>query len=148
MQITSSDFQNLDPIPLKFSRKGEDINPSLTFSEIPDHTQSLALIVEDPDAPGGTFTHWLLYNMTPGTLQITQGGLPVSGVQGFNDYHETSYGGPNPPSGTHRYIFKLIALNTMLEFEEDKAVDSAKFYESVDGHIIEVAQLIGTYSAS
>ncbi len=108
MQITSSDFQNNDPLALKFSRDGEDINPSLTFSEIPAGAQSLALIVEDLGAPSGVFTHWILYNMSPGTLQIVEGELPVSGRQGVNDYDEESYGGPKPPSGTHRYLFKLF----------------------------------------
>ena len=146
MQITSSDFQNLESIPLKFSHGGENINPSLTFSEIPADAQSLVLIVEDPDAPGGIFTHWILFNMSPATLQIVQGQLPVSGVQGLNDAHQNSYYGPNPPSGTHRYFFKLFALDEMLEFEESSSVDSKKIYEAMDGHIIDKAELIGTFS--
>lgn len=148
MQITSSDFENLEAIPAKYSRDGEDINPSLTFSEIPDNTQSLLLIVDDPDAPNGTFTHWILYNMSPGTLQIVEGELPISGIQGQNDYGENTYGGPKPPSGTHRYFFKLYALDTSLSFEDEtKPVDRTAVDNAIEGHVIETAELIGTYSA-
>ena len=149
MQITSSDFQNEEPLPHRFGRDGEDINPSLTFSEIPDGAQSLALTVEDPDAPSGIFTHWIMYNMSPGTLQILEGELPVSGRQGVNDYDEETYGGPKPPSGTHRYVFKLFALDSLLDLEDDEGikVDSQTFYEAIDGHVIEKAEITGTYSA-
>lgn len=153
MQITSSDFANNEPIPSKFSRDGEDINPSLTFSEIPENAQSLALIVEDPDAPVGLYTHWILYNMSPSTLQVMEGQLPLSGgIQGFSDYDEQTYGGPKPPagSGTHRYFFKLFALDEMLDLTDEDVgikVDRAKLYEAMDGHIIEQAEIIGTYSA-
>lgn len=145
MQITSTNFQNNEPIPERFSRDGDDINPSLTFSEIPEKTQSLALIIEDPDAPSGTFTHWILYDMTPGVLQIVEGELPISGNQGLNDYGQASYGGPKPPSGTHRYFFKLFALDTMLE--PNVALDRTALYQAIDGHIIDQAQIIGAYSA-
>lgn len=147
MQITSSDFQDMEPLPERFSRDGENINPSLTFSEIPPEAESLALIVDDPDAPTGTFTHWILYNMSPATLQIVEGELPVSGIQGFSDYGEDSYGGPQPPSGTHRYFFKLFALDKMLEFEEGIAVNRAAIDAAMEGHIIDQAHITGTYSA-
>lgn len=145
MQITSTNFDDNDAIPAKFSRDGGDVNPSLTFSEIPEKAESLALIVEDPDAPGGVFTHWIIYNMTPGVLQIVEGELPISGTQGMNDYGETAYGGPKPPSGTHRYFFKLFALDTMLESENP--LDRENLYEAMESHIIDQAQIIGTYSA-
>lgn len=146
MQITSTNFDINDAIPARFSRNGDDINPSLTFSEIPEDTESLALIVEDPDAPGGTFTHWILYDMTPGVLQIVEGELPISGVQGTNDYGETSYGGPMPPSGTHHYIFKLFALDKMIEPES--TLDSQSLYKAMDGHIVDQTEISGTYSAN
>lgn len=145
MQITSSSFDTNDAIPERFSRDNQDINPALTFSEIPEDTQSLALIVEDPDAPNGTFTHWIVYNMTPGVLQIVEGELPISGQQGITDYGEEKYGGPKPPSGTHRYFFKLFALDTMLEFSE--APNRAALYEALDGHVIEDAEIVGTFTA-
>jgi Raf kinase inhibitor-like YbhB/YbcL family protein len=148
MQITSSDFQNMEPLPERFGRDIENINPSLTFSEIPLEAQSLLLIVDDPDAPSGTFTHWILYNMSPATLQIVEGELPISGIQGFSDYGEDSYGGPQPPSGTHRYVFKLVALDKMLEFEEGVKVDRAAIDQAIRDHVVEEAQIIGTYSAN
>jgi Raf kinase inhibitor-like YbhB/YbcL family protein len=147
MQITSSDFQEMEELPARFSRDGEDINPSLTFSEIPPETQSLALTVEDPDAPGRLFTHWILYNMTPATLQIVEGQLPFSGQQGTSDYGEVTYGGPKPPSGTHRYQFKLFALDEMLEFEEDEGVTNDILYKAMEGHVIDQAQITATYRA-
>lgn len=148
MQVTSSDFQDMEPIPERFGYDVENINPSLTFSEIPEDAESLLLLVDDPDAPGDTYTHWILYNMSPSTLQIVEGELPMSGLQGFNDYGEDSYGGPKPPSGTHRYFFKLFALDKMLEFEEGTKVDRAAIDEAIEGHIIDEAQLVGTYSAA
>lgn len=151
MQITSTDFQNQEPIPEKFSRDGENINPSLTFSQIPENAASLALVVEDPDAPNGIFTHWILYNMSPGTLQIPEAELPLSGLQGTNDYDEETYGGPQPPSGTHRYFFKLFALDTMLDLvdeDEGMKVDRQTLYAAMEGHVLETAEIVGTYSAS
>lgn len=148
MQVTSSDFQNGEPIPPKYSHDGENINPPLTFSEIPEEAQSLALIVEDPDSPNGVFTHWILYNMSPGTLQIIEGELPISGVQGVNDAQERSYFGPKPHSGTHRYFFKLLALDAMLEIDEEETpVTREVFYKNVDSHLIKTAELMGTFSA-
>ena len=147
MQITSSDFQHKDPFPAKCAKKADNVNPALTFSEIPEAAQSLALILEDPDAPGGVFTHWIVYNMSPGTIQILEGSLPVSGVEGCSDYGEDSYGGPQPPSGTHRYYFKLFALDNQLQFEDGKKVDRQALYEAMDGHIVETAELMGTFSA-
>ncbi len=145
MQITSTNFQNNEPIPSRFGRDEDDVNPSLTFSEIPEKAESLALIMEDPDAPSGLFTHWILYNMTPGVLQIVEGELPVSGIQGLNDYGEPKYGGPKPPSGTHRYFFKLFALDTMIE--TTSALDRTALYQAMDDHIIDKAEIVGTYSA-
>lgn len=145
MQITSTYFQQGEPIPARFSCDGENINPALTFSEIPDKTESLVLIIEDPDAPNGLFTHWILYNMSPGTLQIVDGEVPLSGQQGLNDRGETCYTGPKPPSGSHRYYFKLFALDTMIE--NGNKVDREALYNAMDGHIVEQAEIMGTFSA-
>lgn len=147
MQITSSDFADQEPIPAKFSRDDQNINPSLTFSEIPEDAQSLALIVEDPDSPSGVFTHWILYNMSPTTLQIVEGELPISGMQGRNDFGEDDYGGPQPHSGTHKYEFKLLALDTMLEFDYGSEVNADAFRRAVEGHVIDQVKLTGTFSA-
>ncbi len=149
MQITSSAFQNNEPLDARYSKDGENINPPLTFSEIPDKTASLALIVEDPDAVGGTFTHWIVYNMSPATVQIVEGELPMSGVEGMNGAGALGYYGPQPPAGTgtHSYFFKLFALDTMLDFDNSQEVDRAKFYEAIDGHAIDQVEIIGLYSA-
>lgn len=145
MQITSTHFQDGEALSERFSRDGENINPALTFSEIPEDAKSLALIVEDPDAPNGLFTHWILYNMSPGTLQILDGELPVSGEQGLNSRNEALYTGPKPPSGTHRYFFKLFALDEMIEPE--MPVDRDSLLAAMDGHVIEQAEITGTYTA-
>lgn len=145
MQITSTNFDNLDPLPSQFSRDGDNINPALTFSEIPEAAETLALIVEDPDAPNGVFTHWILYNMLPGTLQITEGELPLSGEQGLNDWGEQAYGGPQPPSGTHRYFFRLYALDTTIDTPEP--LNREAFYTAIQDHTIDHAEIISTFSA-
>ena len=136
MKITSDAFQDNEPIPDKYGRAHDDVNPPLTLSETSVDTKSFALIMDDPDAPGRTFTHWVVYNMAPGTLQI---------IEGLSGYGEKSYGGPAPPSGTHRYIFTVFALDTELEPDED--MDAGKLRRAMDGHIIDSAQITGLYSA-
>lgn len=145
MQITSTYFQDNDPIPERFSRDKENINPSLTFSEIPNKSKSLVLIMEDPDPEDGTFTHWILYNMPPSVMQIIEGELPVAGKEGINDYGEIGYGGPQPPSGIHMYFFRLYALDNELEFVEPP--NRIAINEAMENHVIEEAELMGTYSA-
>jgi len=145
MTITSSAFQNNDPIPAKYGYDGNNVNPPLTFSEVPPEAKSLALILEDPDAPGGTFTHWLLYNIAPATLQILEGTLPIGAHQATNGFGQQAYGGPKPPDGKHHYHFKLLALDTELDLEP--AEGTKEFYHVVDGHIIAHAELVGTFTA-
>src|SRR5690606_39692385 len=99
MNITSTVFQNNESLDSKYSYDGDNVNPPLTFSEIPQEAASLALIMDDPDAPSGTFTHWILFNLSPSTLQILEGQMPETGILGKNDYGEVAYGGPKPPSG-------------------------------------------------
>lgn len=149
MQITSSVFQNMEPLDTKYAKDGENINPPLTFSEIPENAQSMALIVEDPDAVSGTFTHWIVYNMSPGTLQIVEGELPISGIEGANDTGELGYYGPQPPAGTgiHRYFFKLYALDMELEVDDPKHVNRNHLHELMEGHIVEQTEIIGTFAA-
>lgn len=146
MTITSTAFQDNDFIPTEYSYDGSNINPPLTFSEVSPEAKSLALIVEDPDAPTGTFTHWILYNISPATLQIMESELPIGAKQATNDYETKEYGGPRPPDGTHRYFFKLFALDTMLEdvHPEDK---SEEIYGAMEGHVIDQAELVGLYAA-
>lgn len=146
MTITSTAFQNNDPIPKEYGYDDRNVNPPLTFSEVPVEAKSLVVIVEDPDAPNGTFTHWVLYNISPATLQIMEGSAPIGAQEATNDFGTTGYGGPKPPSGTHRYFFKLFALDTTLKDvrPEDRREE---VYTAMDGHIIEEAEIMGRFSA-
>ena len=146
MHVTSTAFQHGEPIPKEHSHAGDNISPPLTFSEVPAEAKSLVLIVEDPDAPNGTFTHWIIYNMSPATMQLAAGGLPLEGTQATSDWGEQKYNGPAPPHGTHKYNFKLFALDT--ELAGIRPTDKRKpIFEAMDGHIIDQAELSGTYSA-
>lgn len=146
MHVTSTAFQEGEEIPPKHSLDGGNVSPPLTFSEVSVEAKSLVLILEDPDAPSGTFAHWILYNMSPATLQIPEGELPLEATQATNDFDQQAYGGPAPPSGRHRYVFKLYALDTeLLDVRpEDKR---PQIKAAIKGHIIDKAQLAGTYSA-
>lgn len=145
MEITSTTFDDNDDIPTRYGRSYDDINPPLVFSEIPEDARSLALIMDDPDAPSGTFTHWVVYNIAPQELELGEGDLPDGAINGTNDYGEQGYGGPMPPSGTHHYHFKLYALDDQLELEE--SVTGEDLEEAMEGHVITKAELVGLYSA-
>ncbi|MCP5491874.1 MAG: YbhB/YbcL family Raf kinase inhibitor-like protein [Chlamydiales bacterium] len=140
MQITSPDFNEGEIIPKRFTCHGEDINPELNIEGIPPGTQSLALIVDDPDAPGKTWVHWVVFNI-PITSKIERNSVP--GEQGSNDFERENYGGPCPPSGTHRYFFKLYALSTTLHLEN---ATKQSLIEAMKGHIIDQCQLMGRFS--
>lgn len=146
MNITSTAFQNNEPIPKEHGYHGGNVNPPLTFSEVPTETKSLVLILEDLDAPKGPFTHWILYNMSHATLQIPQGALPLETKQATNDFDQQGYGGPAPPSGMHRYVFRLYALDTLLDnvrpTDKRKVID-----EAIKDHVIDQAELVGTFVA-
>lgn len=142
MKLSSSVFENEGAIPSEYTCDGADVSPSLTFSGIPENTKSLALIMDDPDAPMGTWVHWLIWNIPPNITGFSKG-ENITYPQGKNDFGKLDYGGPCPPSGTHRYFFKLYALDTMLELKEGA---NKKLLESaMSGHIIEETMLIGTY---
>src|SRR6266550_8444606 len=111
MKISSSAFQEGGNIPSKFTCDGADANPPLRVEGAPAEAKSLALIADDPDAPVGLFTHWLVWNIDPKTTEIAENSPPNGAVQGTNDYPNLGYGGPQPPSGTHRYYFKIFALD-------------------------------------
>ena len=140
-QLTSPAFKQNDIIPVKFTCQGEDINPELNISGIPEKTVSLALIVDDPDAPMGTWVHWVVYDIMPTTIQIAENTIP--GTQGYNDFKKVNYGGPCPPSGTHRYFFKLYALDTILKLSE--GATKAQVEEAMKEHIIAQTELMGLY---
>jgi Raf kinase inhibitor-like YbhB/YbcL family protein len=143
MALTSPAFNNGDPIPERFTCDGEDISPELDWFGLPDDTVSLALIMDDPDAPGGTWVHWVLYNL-PMDLTGLREGMDDVGQDGANSWNSTGYGGPCPPSGTHRYFFKLYALDVTLDLEP--GADKAALLDAIEGHVVGQAELMGTYS--
>lgn len=140
MQISSPHFKNEEMIPKRFTCDGEDINPSLTISDLPANTESLALIVKDPDAPSKTWIHWVVYDI-PKTQEIQEDSVP--GKLGLNDFGKKEYGGPCPPSGSHRYMFELYALDQNLNMEEGKT--SAEIEKAMERHILDKTQLVGLY---
>src|SRR3989344_9637449 len=119
MKIKSPAFEENQMIPKIYSCDGDGVNPALEISEVPENAHSLALIVDDPDAPNGTFTHWLLWNIPPITREIPQNSFPQGSVQGMNGAGKFGYIAPCPPSGMHRYFFKLYALNRSLDVPTD-----------------------------
>jgi len=143
MKITSPAFNHNENIPSKYTCDGENISPPLEFSDIPENTKTLTLIMDDPDAPVGTFVHWIIWNI-PATITEIQEGEDISYQQGLNDFKEICYGGPCPPSGTHRYFFKLYALDTELDLET--GATKQDLLEAMEGHITTKAELIGKYN--
>lgn len=143
MILTSSEFANKQPIPAHYTCDGDDHNPPLSIADVPMEAKSLALIVDDPDAPMGTWLHWLVWNIPPETRQIMENVLPYGAVEGINDFRKTAYGGPCPGSGTHRYFFRLYALDTMLNLAEGSARSDLE--RQMSGHILAETELIGTY---
>ncbi len=143
MIIQSSDFKNNDFIPIVYTCEGENISPQLDFSKVPQNAKSLALIMYDPDAPRGTFTHWIMWNISPDTKTIFQNSVPPQAVQGLNGANKTGYIGPCPPSGTHRYFFTLYALSDLISISKDSNVLELK--NAMSGKIIEEAQIFGLY---
>ena len=143
MKITSSAFHEGANIPSKFTCDGSDTSPPLQIAGVPSGAKSLVLIVDDPDAPGGLFTHWLVWNIPPQTGSIAEGSAP-QGVQGANDFGKSGYRGPCPPPGTHRYSFKIFALDRELELRSGakrSQVDAA-----MKGHVIAQGELVGRYA--
>ncbi len=143
MHLTSPIFAHNETIPRKYTCQGEDINPPLKISDLPPGTKSLVLINEDPDAPGATWDHWIVYNIFP-TEMIAENSVP--GLQGKNSWGRNDYGGPCPPSGTHRYFFKLYALDAQLNLKEGAGKKQVE--EAMKGHILEKVELIGLYKKS
>lgn len=140
MKIMSPDFKHNEYIPKKFTCDGRDISPNLTIENIPGGAKSLALIVDDPDAPAGTWVHWVVYDI-PITNKIEEDTVP--GKQGITTSRTKEYGGPCPPSGTHRYFFKIYALDAILNLKE--GLTKAELEKAMEGHILAQAELIGLY---
>ncbi len=143
MELTSAVFKDEGSIPAKYTCDGDNISPPLEIEGIPEDTASLALVVDDPDAPGSTFDHWVVWNIPASTQKIAEGEQP-NGVKGKNDFGDLMYGGPCPPSGTHSYRFKIYALDTKLDLEEGSTKNELE--NAMDGAIIAKDVLVGNYS--
>ena len=140
LTVSSPDFKHEDYIPAKFTCEGKNINPSLNIKGVPKETLSLALIMDDPDAPGGTFDHWLVWNIHPAE-KISEDSLP--GIAGKNSSGKNKYMGPCPPSGTHRYFFKIFALDTTLHLPPHSGKQMLE--QAMQGHVLAYGELIGLY---
>jgi len=144
MELTSPAFENNKPIPAKYTCDGADISPALQIKGIPSGTQSLVLIVDDPDASRGDWVHWTVFNIPPISTDIAEGSIPEGGTQGMTDFGKPGYGGPCPPSGAHYYQFKLYALSKILSFANFPT--KKELEESMKDFIIEQTVLVGQYS--
>ncbi|MBU0469901.1 MAG: YbhB/YbcL family Raf kinase inhibitor-like protein [Nanoarchaeota archaeon] len=142
MEILSSAFDDGDEIPIKYTCDDEDISPPLEFSDIPEEAKSLVLILDDPDAPKETWTHWLVFNIPVNATEVDEGKEP-KGTAGENSWGKLGYGGPCPPDGEHKYIFKLFALDLKLDLPEGSNKNDVE--AAMEGHILEKAELIGKY---
>jgi len=148
MEIKSSAFGSGEIIPVKYTCDGADFSPPLEWTAGPAGTKSFALICDDPDAPMGTWVHWVIYDIPPTATMLAEGitrdrELPGGGTQGINDFRRLGYGGPCPPGGTHRYFFKLYALDAALGLKPGITKD--QLLTAMKGHILAEAQLMGTY---
>lgn len=149
MTITSSVFEEGGMIPVKYSCDGDDLSPPLSWSDVPETTKSFALISDDPDAPVGTWVHWVIYNI-PGSSSGLNEGIPTDkalsdgSIQGSNSWKKVGYGGPCPPGGTHRYYFKLYALDTELDL--GPGASKKELERAMKGHVVAEDQLMGRFS--
>jgi Raf kinase inhibitor-like YbhB/YbcL family protein len=143
LKIASPAFKDNGSIPRQYTCDGKDMNPPLIIENVPKEAKSLALIVDDPDAPVGLWVHWVMWNIDPKTKEIKENSVPKGAIQGINDFGKNNYGGPCPPSGTHRYFFKLYALDTTLNISPSSA--KANLEKAMKGHILAQAQIIGLY---
>ncbi len=148
IQVVSDAFAEGQQIPEKYTCDGQNISPPLRWTGIPAAAQALALVVDDPDAPSGLFTHWLVYGLPPQTTGLPEGVPPGEtvaggGRQGRNDFGRIGYGGPCPPSGSHRYIFTVYALDAPLDLPA--GATRRQLFRAMEGHVIDKGQLIGRY---
>jgi len=144
MQISSPAFQAQQNIPVKYTCDGQNINPPLTFENVPSQAQGLVLIVDDPDAPAGTWTHWTLWNIDPEIAGLDENSVPADAIQGKTSFGKPGWGGPCPPSGTHRYFFKLFALDSTIDLSADAQVGDLQ--KAMQGHVVDSTELMGFYS--
>jgi Raf kinase inhibitor-like YbhB/YbcL family protein len=143
LNISSPAFSAWEEIPMKYSCKGENINPPLQIESLPPGTASIAIILEDPDAPSGVFDHWVLWNIPP-VKEIPED--MKSGIPGHNSKNQLGYTGPCPPSGTHRYLFKIYALDSMLDMPV--GIRKKSLLESMSEHVLAGGEIVGRFSSS
>lgn len=148
LELRSEAFDDGDVIPLRYTCDGEDVSPALKWSGAPDGVEAFALVMDDPDAPTGTFVHWVAYDIPASTTALPeeipdQTVLPPGGIHGENSWHRLGYGGPCPPDGRHRYFFKLYALDTSLGL--DPGATKRELLDAMDGHVLSEARLLGEY---
>jgi len=143
MKITSSAFEAYQLVPAKYTCDGEDINPSLVIEGVPAKAKSLVLIMDDPDSPSKVWVHWLVWNIDIQTKEIKENSVPAGAVLGMTDFGRSGYGGPCPGSGTHRYSFRIYALDNVLVLE--KGAGKSALEKVMTGHILAQAELIGRY---
>jgi Raf kinase inhibitor-like YbhB/YbcL family protein len=149
MKLTSTAFSEGGMIPAQYTCNGPDVSPPLNWEDVPEETKSLALIADDPDAPVGTWVHWVLYNLPADTHELQEDlpktkVLPNGAMQGTNDFRKIGYGGPCPPGGTHRYFFKLYALDELVDL--NPGARKKDLLDAMKGHILAECQLMGKFS--
>ncbi len=148
IKLTSSAFKEGEPIPRAYTCDGVNISPPLEWSGVPRTAKTIAIVCDDPDAPAGTWVHWVLYNLPADNIGVVENlpateNLKAGGFQGKNDFGKIGYGGPCPPSGTHRYFFKIYALDSELPLKA--GATKAELMKAIEGHIVVQGQLMGTY---
>lgn len=143
MNISSPAFEHNQPIPAKYTCDADDISPPLIFSDVPQGTKSFVMIHDDPDATAGTWVHWTLWNIPGETRNIAENSIPEGSMQGITSFGQSKYGGPCPPSGTHRYFFKLYALDTKLQIDPNTTAEGIE--KALESHVLARAELIGLY---
>jgi hypothetical protein len=143
MKIESSAFKHGGTIPLRYAKRGENISPPLSFQGVPGEAKSLVLIMDDPDAPRGLFTHWVVFNVDP-VAWFAEGSVPAGAKQGKNSWGEPRYGGPQPPDREHRYFFRLFALDRTLDLREGAGRDEVE--AAMRGHVMAQAEWMGRHA--
>ena len=144
IEVTSTAFAEGEPVPVKYTCDGDEVAPPLAWSGVPSDAAGVALVVDDPDAPSGTFTHWVVLDIPVATTSSAEGGVPEGGVQATTSAGSAAYAGPCPPSGTHRYRFTVVALDAETGLAEGAALDEA--LAAVEEHSVAQGTLTGTYS--
>ena len=143
LRLSTPAFENGGKIPKKYSCDGPNVSPSLKIENAPSDTKSFALVFDDSDAPGGSYVHWVVWDIAPSVREIKENSVPEDAVQGVNDFKKRSYGGPCPPRRAHKYVFRLYALDTLLNLNPNSTKKDLE--KAMEGHIISRGQLTGLY---